>query len=97
VLRLGQEVLSQDPSDKIVVVNNGKDRVDVLKVEYASHGEKFLIFDLAPGAKLKLAVLPYSSNGEFPDPTVSYTVYANGQTSNNTATNGETPKEDLRF
>jgi hypothetical protein len=58
-------MLSPDTSDKIVIVNNGNDRVAVLKVEYASHGEKFLIFDFAPRAKIELPMLPYSRNREF--------------------------------
>jgi hypothetical protein len=83
VLRLAKETAARTSGDKIVVVNNGKDRVDVLKVEYI---EKFLILDFAPGAKLELAVLPYSRNGEFPNPNVSYSVYANGHTFKNMAT-----------
>jgi hypothetical protein len=79
VLRFGK--VGQSSSDKIVVVNNGSDRVDVLKVEYASLGEKFLIFDFAPGAKLKLPVLK-----QVPNPNVSYSVYTNGQTYRNMAT-----------
>lgn len=84
VLRFAKETAAQTSGDKIVVVNDRKDRVDVLKVEYASN--KFLIFDFAPGAKLELTVLPYSSDGGFPNPNVSYSVYANGRTSNNMAT-----------
>jgi hypothetical protein len=77
ILRFANVNTSQRSPDKIVVMNNWKDRVDVLKVEYASRGEKFLIFDLAPGAKLELTVLPY---GQSPNPNVSYSLYANGQT-----------------
>lgn len=86
VLRLGKERAGQNSSDKIVVINNGPDRVQVLKVEYASLGEKFLIFDFAPGATLELPVLRSSGNAEFPNPNVSYTVYANVQASQNMAT-----------
>jgi len=75
VLRLGKENTGQISGDRIVVVNNGKDRLDVVKVEYASRGEKFLIFDLAPGAKVELKVLP---SGQSPNPNVEYSVYANG-------------------
>jgi hypothetical protein len=81
ILRFTNVNTSQGPTDKIVVVN-GKDRVDVLKVEYASR-EKFLIFDLAPGAKLELTVLPY---GRSANPNVSYSAYANGQTFQNMVT-----------
>jgi hypothetical protein len=86
VLRLGKERAGQNSSDKIVVINNGPDRVQVLKVEHASLGEKFLIFDFAPGATLELPVLRSSGNAEFPNPNVSYTVYANVQASQNMAT-----------
>jgi hypothetical protein len=83
VLRFAKEKAARTSGDKIVVVNNGKDRVAVLKVEYSSLNEKFLIFDFAPDAKLELTVLPYSRNGEFPNPNVSYTVHANGRTVEN--------------
>jgi hypothetical protein len=79
VLRFGKQTAAQTSADKVVVVNNDRDRLAVLKVEYSSLGEKFLIFDFAPGAKLELTVLPYSSSREFPNPNISYTVYANGQ------------------
>jgi hypothetical protein len=82
ILRFAKVNNSQRSPDKIVVVNNGKERVDVLKVEYASR-EKFLIFDLSPGAKLELTVLPYSTNGQSPNPNVSYSAFANGQTFQN--------------
>jgi len=75
VLRLGKENTAQSTGDKIVVINNGNDRLDVLKVEYASRGEKFLIFDLDPGARVELKVLP---SGQSPNPSVEYAVYASG-------------------
>jgi hypothetical protein len=82
ILRFANVKPPQGSADKIVVVNNGK-RVSVLKVEYGSFGEKFLIFDLATGAKVELQVL---SSNQYPNPNVSYTVYANGQALKDMAT-----------
>ena len=83
ILRFANVKSSQRSEDKIVVVNNGTERVSALRVEYGSLREKFLIFDLAPGAKVKLQVL---SSNQDPNPNVSYTIYANGQSSKDMAT-----------
>lgn len=81
ILRLGKRDSAQISGDKIVVVNGGENPVDVLKVEYGSLGEKFIIFDLMPRARVELRVLPYSDSGQYPNPNVSYSAYANGQLS----------------
>ena len=83
ILRFTNVKPSQRAGDKIVVVNNGIERISGLKVEYGSFGEIFLIFDLAAGAKVELKVL---SSDRYPNPNVSYTVYANGQSLKNMAT-----------
>ena len=83
ILRFANVKPAQRSADKIVVVNNGKERVSSLKVEYGSFGEKFLIFDLATGAKVELQVL---SSNQYPNPNVSYTVYANRRSSKDMAT-----------
>jgi len=83
VFRFATVKPSQRARDKIVVVNNGNERVSGLKVDYGSFGEKFLIFDVASGAKVELPVL---SSNQYPNPNVSYTVYTNGQSVKNMAT-----------
>lgn len=79
VLRFGKGSSANAPKEKVTIVNNTGDKIDLAKIQYSILNEKFMVFDLGAGQTAELELILVSSDGKDSNPELHCTAYVNGK------------------
>ena len=79
VLRFGKSASAAAPKETITIVNSTGADIDVAKIEYGGHNEKFIVLGLGVGQRAQLELFLTLDQGKDPSPRLFCTTSLNGK------------------